>query len=145
MASTTLRWTVTKTAITLLRAQLPGVLVQPGWPGQENLLPDSIWVASLDGPVNIPVFQGGRKQRDDNFDIPFEVRVVNQTTLDATMTHLAALVSKIEDIFANDPTIGNLDGVVAAQITDEKHSAGWTPDGVIGFAEITVSVHSRLL
>lgn len=147
MATTTIRWQVAKTIVDSLRnsGNLAGVLIEPGYPGAENLRPDSIWVDELEGDIDIPVYQGGRKQRDDKFTIPFEIRVVDRTDLDATQTRLSQIVAVFEDVFANDPSLGRMDGVVAAQISHERQTVGWIPDGPVGFAEITVSVHVRLL
>lgn len=146
MATTNVRWAVIQHLLGALRAAdgMVGVQVSAGWPG-EDVKPDTIWIDSVEGQVQIPVMQGGRKQRDDKFDIPFEFRVVDRKDLDATMQRLTVLVAALEDILADDPGLADEDGVIDAEITDERLTCAQTRDGALGFAQVTVSVHSRLL
>lgn len=146
MPTTTIRWAVTEALITQVRAHasLVGVAVEPGWPG-DQAGSETVWVDDLDGDINIPTSNAGRKQRDDKFRIPFEVRVVGKVSLDATMTRLAEIVAALEDVLANSPTLSDTDGVVAAQVTEERMtSADLKGLGHVGFAEVVVSVHARL-
>lgn len=144
MASNTIRWSLTKAIIDLLRAQLPDMQIEPGYPG-DTLAAEAIWVGILDGQVDIPVMTAGRKDRDDQFDIPFEVTVRGLSDLDSTMTRLSELVSVIEDVLADDPGLNNFDGVIDAQVTRERMtSADVQGAGRVGNAEVIVSVHSRL-
>ena len=144
MATTNIRWTVTKTLIDLIRAHpsVIGVQVEPGWPGDTEA--EAIWVDELDGEVDMPLMMGGRKIRDDRFTIPFEIRVANRDDLDSTMERLLELVAAIEDVTADDPTLGGLDSMPSAVISHERQICARTPDGHIGFAEVVVDVHSRL-
>lgn len=144
--TTSIRWTCVKHLIDLLRdhALMAGVVVEPGWPG-DQVGPETVWVADLDGQVNIPVMTGGRKQRDDLFRIPFEIRIVGNVDLDATFARLTEIVSAIEDVLADSPTLSELDGVVSAEVTEERFSIADVPaTGRVGMAELVVSVHSRL-
>lgn len=147
MASTSIRWTVTKHLVDALRNHqaLSGVLVEPGWPGEDNLRPSTIYVDELrTESLLIPVASAGRKNRDDKFAIPFMFRVVDAGSLDDTMTRLTQLVAAVEDVLADSPTIDDMDGVVSAEVTDETMTAGLRPDGYVGYGQLVVSVHSRL-
>lgn len=146
MATTSVRWTVTKALIDDIRAApaLVGVAVEPGWPGDRNIRPEMVWVADLDGDVSIPLMNAGRTNRDDRFTIPLEVRVGNQNNLDATMARLTEMVAAVEDVLAESSTLGDEDGVVSIEISSERMTCASTPEGHVGFAEVVVSVHSRL-
>jgi hypothetical protein len=145
VATTSIRWAVTKHLVDLLRADpdLAGVRVEPGYPG-DDAGAECVWVYGLDGDLSIPVMTGGRKQRDDRFEIPFQVAVQNNRDLDSTFTRLTQIVAAIEDVLANDPSMGGIDGVVSAEITRERLSCGPSRQLWMGVAEVVVSVHSRL-
>jgi len=147
-ALTSIRWSLTSHLVDLLRNDptLLGVSVEPGWPGAKHVTAEMVWVDELAGDVAIPLAVAGRKPRDDDFTIPFELRVAGMTTLDETMARVSELVAAIENVLANDPTLGDFDGLIDAEITSERMTAGETPEsGYVGFAEVVVSCHSRLI
>lgn len=122
---------------------LDGVQVEPGWPG-DTLKDEAVWVDELDGELVIPVMSAGRKYRDDKFTVPFEIRVTGKKDLDATMSRLSVIVAAIEDVLADDPGLDGLDGLIAAEVTAERMTAGEIANtGWVGFAEVVVSCHAR--
>ena len=145
--TTNIRWAVCKHILDLLRphANLVDVQIDPGYPG-DDAGPDCIWIDGLDGDLEIPVSNAGRKYRDDIFEIPFEIRVAgNGRTRDEVMERTTAISAAIEDILADDPGLDDFPGVIDAEITSEKATCGeLRGTGFIGFAEVVVSVHSRL-
>jgi hypothetical protein len=145
VATTSVRWAVTKHLVDLIRANpdLAGVRVEPGYPGDEAGA-EAIWVYGLDGELSIPLMQAGRKQRDDRFEIPFQVAVSLNANLDTTFQRLTEIVAAIEDVLADDPSLGGIDGVIAAEITSERLSCGPSRQLYMGVAEVVVSVHARL-
>lgn len=145
MAETTIRWACTEHVIDLISRRLDGVSVYPGWPGDKLTTAEMVWVSELDGEIAIPVMTGGRKQRDDKFTIPLQVRVTGRPDLSATMGRLSEIVATVEDVLASDSTLGDWDGVVSAEITGERFTATETPSAYVGFAEVVVSIHARLL
>ncbi len=147
MATVNIRWTVVSKIIDLISSTplVAGVTVAPGWPGERNHLAQIIWIDDIDGNVEIPVMTGGRKQRNDDFDIPIQFQVLGFVNLDDTMRRLTELVAIVEDTLADDTSLDNLDGVLSAQITRERMTSAVTTEGPIGFAEVTVSVTTRLL
>lgn len=147
MSDTTIRWTCTKHLIDLIRrrSEMDGVTVEPGWPGDKYLTAEMVWVLDLDGDVTIPVMTGGRKHRDDKFEIPLQVRVAGRVDLDATCTRVAELVAAIEDVLAVESTLEDFEGVISAEVTRERATAGRTPEGCLGFAEVVIAVHARLI
>lgn len=147
MATVNIRWTVVSKIIDLISSNplVAGVTVAPGWPGERNHLAQIIWIDDIDGNVEIPVMTGGRKQRNDDFDIPIQFQVLGFVNLDDTMRRLTELVAIVEDTLADDTSLDNLDGVLSAQITRERMTSAVTTEGPVGFAEVTVSVTTRLL
>lgn len=146
-ATTSIRWQTVERIVALLRSEplLNGVTVEPGWPGDRCPTAELIWLDEIDGTVNIPVMTGGRKQRDDVFTLPFQFRVIGYGTLSDTMQRLTALVSTVEDLLADDTSLADLDGVLSAEVTEERQTSSMFPEGPAGFAEVVVTVSTRLL
>ncbi len=145
--TTSIRWQAAERVVSLLRAEplLRSVSIEPGWPGDRVPQAELIWLDEIDGTVNIPVMTGGRKQRDDIFNLPFQIRVLGYATLSETMERLTTLVATIEDVLADDTSLLELDGVLSAEVTEERQTSAMFPEGPVGFAEVVVTVSSRLL
>jgi hypothetical protein len=88
---------------------------------------------------------GGRKQRDDVFTLPLQIRVIGYGTLNETMERLMVIVGIIEDTLAADTSLASLDGVLSAEVTEERQTSAMFPEGPTGFAEVVVTVSTRLL
>jgi hypothetical protein len=146
-ATTSIRWQAAERVVSLLRAEplLANVTVEPGWPGDRVPQAELIWLDEIDGTVNIPVMTGGRKQRDDIFNLPFQIRVIGYGTLTDTMQRLTEIVATIEDTLADDTSLADLDGVLSAEVTEERQTSAMFPEGPTGFAEVVVTVSTRLL
>ena len=147
MATVNIRWAACEKIVELLDADstLDGVTISPGWPGDRVPNAQLIWIDEVDGNVSIPVMVGGRKERNDDFDVPLQIRVAGYGTLDDTMTRLSAIVGAVENCLANDTSLGSLDGVLSAEISRERMTSAMFPEGPVGFAEVIVSVSTRLL
>ena len=147
MATTSIRWEAAKRVVSLLQAAptLATVTIEPGWPGDRVKLAELIWLDEIDGNVNIPVMTGGRKQRDDVFTLPLQIRVIGYGTLNETMERLLVIVGIIEDTLAADTSLASLDGVLSAEVTEERQTSAMFPEGPTGFAEVVVTVSTRLL
>lgn len=147
MATTSIRWEAAKRVVSLLQAAptLANVTIEPGWPGDRVKQAELIWLDEIDGNVNIPVMTGGRKQRDDVFTLPLQIRVIGYGTLNETMARLMVIVGIIEDTLAADTSLNSLDGVLSAEVTEERQTSAMFPEGPTGFAEVVVTVSTRLL
>lgn len=146
-ATTSIRWLAAERVVSLLRTSplLQNVTIEPGWPGDRVRQAELIWLDEIDGSVNIPVMTGGRKQRDDVFTLPLQIRVIGYGTLTDTMERLTTLVSTVEDLLADDTSLADLDGVLSAEVTEERQTSAMFPEGPAGFAEVVVTVSARLL
>jgi len=147
VATTSIRWEAAKRVVSLLQAAptLATVTIEPGWPGDRVKLAELIWLDEIDGNVNIPVMTGGRKQRDDVFTLPLQIRVIGYGTLNETMERLMVIVGIVEDTLAADTSLASLDGVLSAEVTEERQTSAMFPEGPTGFAEVVVTVSTRLL
>lgn len=147
MTTTLNRWETVQAIVTALRASsaLTGVQITTGFPGDRNVTAEAIWIDLIDGQLEIPVMTGGRKEYDDTFDIPIEVRIAGQIDGDYVRGRLEDVAGTVLTILQNDTQLSNLDGIVSATVTRIRSDVNGTPDGYIGFAEVTVEVHSRIL
>lgn len=135
--------TGTGITITIGQATMADVQVEPGWPG-DQLAAQSVWIDELNGEITIPNMKSGRKQRDDMFTVPFQVRVAGLSDLDSTMERLSEIVASIEDVFADDPGLDELDGLIDAVVASERMTSGEIAGtGWIGFGEVVISCHAR--
>lgn len=147
MATTSIRWAVLDQLVTTITAdaRADGVTVSAWWPGDKLDTAEMIWADEIDGDVSIPVLTPDRKVRDDQFEIRFEVRVIGKASVSDTMDRLDELVAIFEDTLADDTTLGDFDGIVSAEVSAERQTCAMLPEGPVGFAEVTVAVHSRLV
>jgi hypothetical protein len=132
----------------------PPVPTTYGWPGEE-LQADRVYLVGPgpgQGAVTYPVMMAGRKQREDKFTLSVILSAVAQASFDgdnavhAAETRAEVLYAVLEDAFANDQSLNELDGVVAALLGPTVSG----PDGEVipigAFATITadVSIEARL-
>lgn len=141
-----MRWLLAKHLVDLIRdhGACAGVQVTPAWPGDRNQTAEMIWLGDIEGVMALPVGVGGRKPRDDKFDLRVLFRVAQLADLDATLSRLFELVGAVEDVLADDPTLAEFDGVLSAEAGTCNQAVMTTPDGVVAFGLIEIAVHSRL-
>lgn len=147
MPATSIRWPVARYLLDLARSHggLDGVQIDDGWPGDKARAPEMMWVEGIDSDVSIPVMTGGRTHRDDQFEITLSIRVVGRRDRASTVDRIDEIAAAIEDIVADSSTLQDFDGVVSAEVTRERSTAGDTPsDGPVGFGQVVVFVHTRL-
>lgn len=89
----------------LLTAAATGVQVGRHHPG-DALEPESIFTGRVRGNSEIPVARAGRKKREEEYTIEVWFVVAHATTqLDAELRAFE-LLGLLEDLLANDPTLG---------------------------------------
>ncbi len=146
-ATTSVRWQATEQVCALLRSApaLTGVTVEPGWPGDRVPAAQLIWFDEIDGPISVPVMTGGRKQRADTFTLSMQIRVIGLGTLDETMSRLFELVAVVENLLADDTSLGDLDGVLSAELTNGRQTSAMFPEGPTAYGELILTIETRLL
>jgi hypothetical protein len=106
-----------------------------------------VWVGfDIVGNPNIPVATAGRKQYDDEFSFPLEMRVAGTADMAVAAQTVDRIMSAVLDVLATDPTVGNLPGLVTATVSEMRGPyAEGTPDGPMAWAEVTVTAHLRIV
>jgi len=148
MADAPIRWTAAKHIADLFagRAELDGCQVEVGFPGElkvkgaEYLYLDEIDTAE----ITEPNMMAGPLDQDDIFELRWVIRVANRKTIDAAMLRACEIDAGIHAIVTGDHTLGDLDGVVSAEIADRKQLVANTTDGPIGHGLTVVRIHSRI-
>jgi hypothetical protein len=126
--------------------ELAGVQVLDGWPGDLDMIgPETLVVDDeIDSVASMPVAVGGVKPYDDIFEVRILAHVRGRITRAATRERLAEIEAAVHSVLAADPSLSDLDGVLSAGIVRRRHQIQMTADGALSYAEITLSVHSRL-
>lgn len=148
MASTPIRWTVAKHLVDLFagRSELDGCQVEAGFPGEkkvkgaEYLYLDEM-VSSV---VDVPTMRAGTLDQDDIFDLRWIIRIAGRSTIDEAMVRACEVDAGIHAIVTGTHTLGDLDGVVSAEVTERFQMVANTTDGPIGHGLTVVQVHSRI-
>ena len=150
--SDTPRWSAINQLVSIIRQddRIGGAVVEPGWPGENEMRSETIWIGDEDGEVSIVTIREGRKVTDDQFTLPVNVRITGRTTLLATRQRLDELVAAVHDATVETASLDSLsddDGawfVVSAVPASKRATGGRTAQGCIGFAEYVVAVHIRI-
>lgn len=148
MAYTNIRHIVKARLVDLFkeRAELAGVQVSYGFEGdaQEK---DAVWCAAVNGSnFEIPVMQGGRKQRSDAFNMHWVVQCGSHGDNARTAEAAAAgFLAGVENTLAEDPSLGDLDGLwEGAVISGIEGPDTWrTPEGSVSFYTVTIFCTAR--
>lgn len=146
MATTSIRWAFATELIALIAGaeSMATVLVKTSRPGDTEITDEMVYIVMpITGTVALPVGVGGRKPRDDKFEVRLAV-VASRPSIDEAMVRLEEIVADVCDLLAGDPSLGDFDGVLSAEVSATSFGADTYADGVWGAGEITVSVHSRL-
>lgn len=140
---TNVRLEVARWLVEHIRVELPTVQVEAGWPG-DKMKPETIWVDEIEGDQELPIMLAGRRARDDRFVVPLEIRCAGKD-IDASRDRLSAMVAGVEEVMAEAVTLDDdIDGVLSAEISQERAICVRTPEGPRGFARVEISVHVRL-
>lgn len=117
--------------------------VDVGYPG-DTLRKRHVFVLKTEGSVQVPTVKAGRLHRDDEFKITWRMGVAGEgRDLADAKAAAAALVQGLEDILADDASLG-VEGVMAAEVTYIEGVNAWlSPEGANAFADVTVDVHAR--
>lgn len=142
------RWQVADHILDLVRshaAVASDVTVENGWPGDAGKS-EAIWLGQIEGDLTLPLAMAGRKYMDDQFDLTFDIRVSNRANRADTADRMDDLIQVFLDITQDDPTLDDYPGIVSALCSTIRQTPPIdTPTmGHQGFAQVVVSVHSRL-
>ncbi len=149
MAQTPVRWEVIKTlkGLFIARPEMEGCQVETGWPGEQALTGTEVLYLDMvvSSEVDVPTMRSGAKDQDDTFDLHWVTFVRGRTDHDEAMERLCEIDAAIHRVIVGDPSLGDLDGNVSAEITERNQKAPRTPsDGLLGHGLTVIQVHTRL-
>lgn len=129
----------------LIADGLPGVQVEYAWPAKQ-LQPRAVWLGRLRSTIDIETFKANRKNRVDEFDVDVWCAASGRgyPTAEAADAAAEELVHAVEDVLADDPTLGALDGLQWAMLTAREGDPDPTDDGWAAAIRLTISCRARL-
>lgn len=121
-----------------------GVQIEVGMPPYPKVQKRHIIVAKTTGNIQIPVFQAGRKQRDDMFMLTVAFSSTRQgKTMEEAEADVSSFFAPFENIYADDPTL-DIEGVLRAEIQQvEGPNSAITGEGAQAWIVAEVLVHAR--
>lgn len=128
------------------KPDLFGVQILRGWDEQAPER-EHIRIGDASGTLSIPVMTAGRKHRDDRYTISLYVFAgVPGRGAEEAEERLEELVHVIGDVLADDHTLGELDGLVSAEMGEYAGpKSDPTPEGSYGYATpVEINCHARL-
>lgn len=126
------------------KPELAQVQVSYSYPG-DKLEQEAIYTAACSGEIAINFQQGGRKQRDDHFDLTLVIQTGTKgLTPVESEAAVTVLLAPVEDFLADDPSISNLDGIIDCQMTTvDGPNTTRTKEGAMSYFIVTLHVHAR--
>lgn len=151
MPALSIRWQVARKLVELMKAHDDArkVQIELGYPGDLELaglggVSEAMWVDAIQSSQEIPVMSGARMHRDDEFTIAWLIRVAGHPSLDLTMARIEALAQIADDVCADDAHLGDVAGLLSAEVVAADMTCGRTPDAFLGYGTFEVRCHARL-
>jgi hypothetical protein len=133
--------------VTLLTTAINDTTVQVtyGRPADSMLQRECVWVGRATGTDRVPTIKAGRKAREERYavDVVFWVAKPRGTTQEAE-TRAFELLESAENVLADDPSLGNLDGLVHATAGTWEADADVANEGPYALLVLEVDCVARL-
>lgn len=129
----------------LIANKMPTLKVFYGYPPEIDKTRECIYIARTEGTHTVPVLTAGRKRGEEDYKITVVAEVIwDRGTAEAADARCWELMGAVRDVIANDPSLGNVDGLIHAVLDGEvRTEVGWNT-GPIARIEAEVSCLSRL-
>lgn len=127
------------------RPGLDGVLVSygdPGAQGRRELISVGDARFSEQSPVHL---RAAPSRREENYDLDVTVAVLGKPTNEKNELRAVELVHEIEETVSDDPTLGGVEGVLFATVSEMSFKTDQTGDGPVTTVIVTLEVKARLL
>jgi hypothetical protein len=149
MATTSTAPTVRAALVALLaaRAGLAGVQITHVWPGDAADTQEAMWLGRThSGADQYVELRAGRKPRDEEYTVDLYIWVADPTQWGAASeTRAFALMAEVENMVADDPTLGGGVGITSALVASwEQDSGAIDPAGVGTQIRIGIDVEACL-
>lgn len=134
--------------VSLLTANgaLSGVQISHGYPGEGLIKRKSIYVDRVTGRHTIANIKSGRKQRDEEYTVTVGIAVIrDKGTIAAAESEAFDMLEEVEDMVADDPSLGDLDGIVHATAGEFRVFSELTSGGPACVIEFDIDVRARLI
>jgi hypothetical protein len=127
-----------------LQSRLPEVDVLPGWPGDE-LAPETIFASETSATSDVPTLQAGRNPRNDYVTTTWEIRAwLPGQDITEARNRVSTLIATFDDFIAEEDTLADINGVVYVTFETARRTCGRLAEGVVGFGQVSTTVHCRL-
>jgi hypothetical protein len=132
--------------VSLIGTALSGVQVTYGRPSDAELDRECVWVGDVTGRQQVPTMKAGRKARHETYS----VEVVAWVAMDRGLVSDAearafVLLGSVEDVVANDPTLGIATGTAYfGATTGDFDSAADLIGGPAAVVRLNVDCTARL-
>lgn len=139
-------WAIVGKLLEAFADALPDVQILGGWPG-DTLRAQSVWISQIEtSSREVPGFVGDtRVLMDETHDVVFEVEVHGLATMDATQEKLSEIIGALDSTVREDPRMGEFPGLIECLFTTPyKRTAGLSPEGHQGYAQLNLEVRTRL-
>jgi hypothetical protein len=129
---------------------LSGVLVSPAWPGADSDR-EMVFLGYelLDWNLEVPTMKSGRKHRDETFTLQVIAWVfmesLHPSEVQKATDRAHELIDVVDDILADDPTLGGVECLSWALPADGSRNVGPVDKGYAVEATRNVSAKARLL
>lgn len=125
---------------------LTDVQVSHGYPGEAFVERESIYVDRVTGAHKVANIKAGRKQRDETYAVTVVIAVVNDdSSVAETEATALGYLQEVEDLVADDPSLGDVNGVVHATAGDFRMLSDLTANGAACVIEFDINVTARLI
>ncbi|HNB95912.1 MAG TPA: hypothetical protein PLX07_13115 [Microthrixaceae bacterium] len=144
-ATTPQGWVVIQSLRDQLAGRVDPCQVYACPPGDKDATAEVAWFGGVDsGSVEVPVLQDGRKQRNESVAGVLNVNIAGRSDLTSAQSRAIEVAAEFMDLFADDPTLGGLDGVYSSRVTSYSFDIVGTPDGPVAWAGVQFTVDVRL-
>ena len=133
--------------VALIGAALAGVQVTYGRPADAQLERECVWVGDATGTHRVPVMAAGRKRRQEDYSIEVICWVAKTHGLiSAAEARCFELLGEVEDVVADDPTLGLASNVGYFQATAGSFdTASDLPGGPAAVINLSIACSARLV
>lgn len=127
------------------RPALQGVLVNYGDPGDRGRK-EQVWMGRIERADQEPVaLRQGRRKRDEDYDLWVHIDVASKVQAEDNEARAIELVQEVESVLAEDPSLGEVQGVLWAVVREMRVNTVETGEGPSTSAIVIVNVRGRLL
>jgi hypothetical protein len=136
---------VKKALYDALTAGLGGVQVSYGHPSAALVERQVVYVGDVQMDYSVPVMRAGRQPRQEEFTVEVIVNVAPARGEPSEAEAEAfALLAAVEDVVADDPTLGGVDGLLWVRFDSGRVVTDLGPEGPICLIAVEVACAARL-